>query len=133
MRAINCDAMDESRQSNPIKIVNGALGVVPALISEQSDMEIVGVARTPIELLLEVKRTDADVVVLEIKDDTTPGLFSHLFAEFPRLVVLGIERHDARAFVEQLCPRRREIGAFSDATRMIDALRKAVLSPCDDH
>lgn len=96
--------MDRPGQGNPIKIVNGALGMVPALISEQSDMVIVGVAQTPVDLLLEVKRTDADVVVLELGDDTTPGLFSHLFAEFPRLVVLGIEQRDARAFIEQLCP-----------------------------
>ena len=112
-----------------IRIVNGVNNWLPAIIAGQDDFEIVGSARTPVDLLVEVKRTAADVVVLAMDDSTSSGLFTHLFAEFPGLVVLGVSRRHNYAFIEQLRPKRREIGPISDVQRVMNELRRAVQAP----
>src|ERR1700756_5385427 len=59
------------------------------LIQCQTDMEVVGEVFDPVELLLMVGRTQADVVVIALpSSDEEPGIFSHLLAEYPQLLIL---------------------------------------------
>jgi DNA-binding NarL/FixJ family response regulator len=98
-------------------------------IELQPDMAIVGEYSNPLELLLAAREFEATAVIIAMENSELPGWCSHLFAEFPNITILGLTLTGEMAFVEQLCPRRREI---LDPTEMniISALRRAVREPC---
>ena len=53
----------------------------------------------PIDLLVEVKETQADVVVQTWQgSEEMPGICSLLLTEFPDLLVIGVPRHGDHAF-----------------------------------
>jgi len=61
------------------------------LLKSEPDIEVVGEATDPVDLLLAIEETGADVVVHTFTDlQQPPGVCSHLFAEYPELVVIGI-------------------------------------------
>lgn len=65
---------------------------------------VVGEAFDPVDLLLTVSETDADVVIIGCPQaDCMPGICSHLLAEYPILLILIISTTDQRAF---LCERK---------------------------
>jgi len=75
------------------------------LIQSQMDMEVVGEAFSPIELLLAVDQMKADVVIIEMLDsDQDPGICSHLLAEYPELLILALtpERESAYLFRQRI-------------------------------
>jgi|KBSSwiStaDraftv2_1062776.scaffolds.fasta_scaffold1464716_1 DNA-binding NarL/FixJ family response regulator len=72
---------------------------LPALLDGQEDVKTVGESSDPIELLLMVQRTKADVVILHARSDgSDPGVCSHLAEEFPRLLILIISPNRIRAW-----------------------------------
>lgn len=103
--------------------------VVRSIIARQSDMEIVGEFPDPVELLLAAKETRADAVIMEMRGAEEPGLCSHLLNECPNVTILVLASAGSTAFIEQLCPWRRDIADPSEAN-IIHALRQAVRAPC---
>jgi DNA-binding NarL/FixJ family response regulator len=66
-------------------------GLVGDLIQSQADMEVVGEVLNPIEILLTVKTTKADVVIITLlNSEEEPGIISHLLAEYPNLLIIAI-------------------------------------------
>jgi DNA-binding NarL/FixJ family response regulator len=103
--------------------------VLRSIIAHQADMEIIGEFPDPVELLLAAKETRADAVIVEMRGAEEPGLCSHLLAECPNVTILVLESEGNTAFIEQLCPWRREIVDPSEAN-IVHALRQAVRAPC---
>jgi DNA-binding NarL/FixJ family response regulator len=103
--------------------------IIRDIIARQQDMEIIGEFSGPLELLLAAKETGADAVIVELKDSQEPGLCSHLLAECPKLTILGLTSTGGNAFIEQLCPWRRDIADPSEI-ELVDALRQAIRMPC---
>lgn len=68
-------------------------------IAGESDLEVVGEANNPLDLLVLVGRTGADVV-LQTWDDSgePPGVCSHLLAEFPDLLIIGITSYPEQVY-----------------------------------
>ena len=99
------------------------------LVALQDDMEIVGEALERFDLLMMIKETQADAVILSAGGSDASGLCSHLLGEYPNLtiVVLGADSTSTR--VEQLCPCRWEITDASNESAL-SALRAAIREPC---
>jgi chemotaxis response regulator CheB len=102
--------------------------VIDDLVDGQSDLELVGEVGDAIDLLLAVRQTGANVVVLGGEDSRESGLNTHLFAEYPHLTILSISNHTV--FVEQLCPRRMAIHHPS-SRNILAALREVMQFPCE--
>ena len=103
--------------------------VLRELIRRQEDMEVVGEALDPLDILVAVRGTEADAVILGLRGCEEPALCSYLLAEFPHLTMLGLISERGTAFIEQLCPRRQEIVDPSEAN-ILSALRQAIRTPC---
>jgi len=70
------------------------------LLQQQSDIEVVGTVLDPIELLVTVGDTQADVVIVTLPDSgEMPGICSHLFHEYPQLLILALSSSRTRACV----------------------------------
>jgi DNA-binding NarL/FixJ family response regulator len=70
------------------------------LLEQQSDIEIVGTALGPIELLIAAGETQADVVVVTLPDSgEMPGICSHLLYEYPQLLILALSSAHTQACV----------------------------------
>ena len=102
--------------------------VVREIIARQPDMEVVGEILDPLGVLLAVKETEADVVVIGLRDSEEPGLVSHLLAECPYVTVLGLASHGDTAIIVQMCLWRKEI-VDPSAVNILRALRNAVREP----
>ena len=69
-------------------------------LQQQSDIEVVGTVLDPIELLVAVADTQADVVVVTLPDTgEMPGICSHLLHEYPQLLILALSSDRTRACV----------------------------------
>ena len=101
---------------------------VRAVIVRQPDMEVVGEILDPLGVLLAAKATEADVVVIGLRDSEEPGLVSHLLAECPQVTVLGLASPGDTAIIVQMCLWRKEIVDPSEAN-ILRALRHAVREP----
>ena len=99
--------------------------IVRKIIERQSDMDILGEVLNPIDLLVTVGETKADVVIVALENSKRPALCTHLLAEYPNLTILGLSSKGESAFIEQLSPRRWEINDPSE-TSVLSALRHAV-------
>ena len=97
------------------------------VVALQADIEIVGEALEKFELLMMVKETRADTVILSAGESDIPGLCSHLLGEYPNLtiVVLGA---DGKHMVEQLCLCRWEL-ADPSIESVLRGLRTAIRRP----
>lgn len=104
--------------------------LVREMIKRQSDMEVVGEVLNPVDLLVAVRESEADAVILALKDSREVGLCSHLLTGYPNLTIVGLTSDGKNAFIEQLCPRRVEIVDPSEKS-ILNALRQAVRSPCN--
>src|SRR6266568_9431265 len=70
------------------------------LLQRQSDIEVVGTVLDPIELLVAVGDTQADVVVVTLPDSgEMPGICSHLLHEYPQLLILALSSARTRACI----------------------------------
>src|ERR1700686_3173318 len=77
-----------------VNILLGDIGAawsqaVRALVGENDQLHIVGQAEAPVDMLLQAKRSNADVVILsQSRHGGEPGICSHLLLEYPNLVVV---------------------------------------------
>jgi chemotaxis response regulator CheB len=71
----------------------------------EPDLQVVGTSQHPVETLLAVRRTQADVVVTVTETDEVPPVCGHLFNEFPALAVIAISADATRAtlYRQQVC------------------------------
>jgi DNA-binding NarL/FixJ family response regulator len=70
------------------------------LLQQQSDIEVVGTVLDPVNLLVAVGDTQADVVVMALPDSgEMPGICSHLLHEYPQLLILALSPARTRACV----------------------------------
>lgn len=92
------------------------------IMESQPDMEMVGEVLNPVDLLVAVRETEADAVILALQDSEEPGLTSHLLAEYPDLTIVGLASNGNTAFVR---PGRREIADPTGAD-ILTALRHAI-------
>lgn len=95
-------------------------------LSQQADMVV---ARTGnyVEVLLAVRETQADVVVIGMEDTEPPGIASHLLEEYPSLRIIVVDIDDQRAFRYELRPALVLIGEAS-STQLPRIIRNAVRS-----
>ncbi len=83
--------------------------LVGGMIKRQDAMEIVGEVLNPVDLLVAVRETQADAVILAPNDARDVDLGSKLLIKYPNLIIVGLASRGENAFVEQLCPCRIEI------------------------
>ena len=73
---------------------------VATFLQQQSDIEVVGTVVDPVELLVAVGDTQADVVVMTLPDSgEMPGICSHLLHEYPQLLILALSSARTRACI----------------------------------
>ena len=78
------------------------------LIEREPGIELVREVADPIDLLVEVKQTQAEVVIQEWPEsEEIPGICSHLLTEYPDLLLIGITQDTGHAFVCELTIARR--------------------------
>ena len=97
--------------------------LLKGLIGSQGNMELVGEAFDPINLLLTVQDTQADVVIMGHEQAVSiPGVCTHLLAEYPDLLVFALPARGDRALLYQRKISRDEIPYTSpeDLTKAID-------------
>ena len=105
---------------------------VRKLVEEQPGIEIVGELRGPMRILQEVGRTKADAVILTLDGLEEPGLCSQLLAVYPDVTILGVASDMKAAFIQQLCPRRRDI-IDPQNENIVESLRAAVREPWTEY
>ena len=105
---------------------------VRKLVEGQPGMEIVGDLRGPMRILQEVGRTKADAVILMQDGLEEPGLCSQLLAVYPDVTILGVASDMRAAFIQQLCPRRRDI-IDPQNENIAESLRAAVREPWTEY
>ncbi|HEY7495297.1 MAG TPA: hypothetical protein VIH59_29850 [Candidatus Tectomicrobia bacterium] len=70
------------------------------LLQQQSDIEVAGTVPDPIELLVAVGDTQADVVIMTLPESgEMPGICSHLLHEYPQLLILALSSTRTRACI----------------------------------
>ena len=95
-----------------------------SLIQRQADMEVMGEVLDPVELLLAVDETQADVVVVDLPESgEEPGICSHLLAEYPQLLVLALSPGRDRAILYRQSIIKEELSKLSD-DEILEAIRK---------
>ena len=109
------------------QLPKSAQEVVMQVVDSDPDVESVGGFDDQVDLLLAVLETNADVVVLPMISGEEQGLLSHLRAEYPHLVILGVNSGSKTGYIEQLGPTRRVISELNSKD-LPRALREAVLS-----
>ena len=68
-------------------------------IAREDHMDVVGDVADPMDLLLAVRRTGANVLIHSWPDsEEMPGICSHLLLEYPALAVIGIPPDAERAY-----------------------------------
>ncbi len=99
------------------------------LIQAREQMRMVGEAFDPIDLLLTVNDTQADVVIMGHEQcDRVPGICTHLLAEYPDLLVLTLSTQNDSAFLYQRKITQSEI-AFTSTENLIETIAEAFSSP----
>jgi DNA-binding NarL/FixJ family response regulator len=99
------------------------------LIRRQGNMELVGEAFDPVNLLLRVKDTQADVVIMGHEQPARiPGICTHLLAEYPDLLVLTIPAQSKHAFLYQRKISGDEV-PYASPEDLIKVIDEAISSP----
>ncbi len=98
--------------------------VVDGMIQSLPDVEVVGGMVNPVDLLIAVRETNADALILDLENSEEPGVISHLIAEYPELTIVALAKNGKKAFVR---PPRQEI-LFPTRTKIVAAIRHAIES-----
>jgi DNA-binding NarL/FixJ family response regulator len=62
---------------------------IQELAQENEQLQIVGEIQNPVDILLQVKQTNANVVILsQTPNGTEPGICSHLLLEYPNVALV---------------------------------------------
>ncbi len=96
-----------------------------AMLRSQPDIEVLGEVNDPVDLLLAVEATEAQAVIYTFPQaPKLPGICSHLFAEYPGLLVIGLSPDG-----DQACACRQTIDVKSLANAglqdVLDELRRS--------
>jgi len=76
--------------------------VLREALASEADMEVVGHVTEPMALLVRVARTGANVVLCSWPESSgIPAICTHLFAEYPGLLVIGLTESGVSAWVCQ--------------------------------
>lgn len=59
-------------------------------LSRQPHLVVVGEVDDDIDLLLAIRATDATLVIHSWPSESMPAMYSHLFAEYPGIAILGL-------------------------------------------
>lgn len=100
------------------------------LVCQQPDMDVVGEALDPLEVLYSVRKTEADIVVTTLPRSGEPGISSHLLAEFPELLVLALAPAGDRATLYRQVVVTEKLGSTADDV-LLSTLRRAAAVPSD--
>jgi len=66
-------------------------------ICAEGDVQIVGQAEGPFQMLFHAGKSNADVVIVSLPDSgCEPGIVSHILSEYPHVVVLGVSKSLSR-------------------------------------
>jgi DNA-binding NarL/FixJ family response regulator len=92
-----------------IRVLLGALpttvrNAVSDAVIRQTDVELLGFAERPSELLHAAGTLRADVVVVETVDGRLPGIASHLVDQYPDIRVLAVTPEARTALIYTLRP-----------------------------
>jgi DNA-binding NarL/FixJ family response regulator len=98
---------------------------VDEAVRSQADMHLVGSFTNPLDVLLAVGNTSADVVVLGVAGDTVPAIATHLHDEYPDVRLLGVTPDGRRAYLYELRPNAIPIDELSP-TSLVEVIRYAV-------
>jgi len=96
------------------------------LIEQEPDAEVVGEATEPVDLLVHVSETRADVVIQTWPESgEMPGICSVLLMECPELLVIGVPPREDRSFVcrQTITRATRETTGLED---ILNEIRRAV-------
>jgi DNA-binding NarL/FixJ family response regulator len=102
------------------------------LLQRQSDIEIVGTAIDPVELLIAAGDTQADVVVVTLPDSgEMPGICSHLLYEYPQLLIVALSSARTRAYVYRQAITVEPLADISDEGILTAVRRMKAISTYD--
>lgn len=104
--------------------------LLKGLICRQGDMQVVGEAVDPLEVLYLARKTQADVVVTTLPETGEPGISSHLLAELPDLIVLALAPDGNQAMLYRQILLKEELGGPAGET-FVDTLRQAAAKSRD--
>jgi hypothetical protein len=99
------------------------------LIEQEPCIELIGEVEDPVDLLVEVTRTQVDAVIQEWPSEETPGFVSILLTEYPDLLVVGIPENGAHAFLCRQAISKKQLptadlhDVLSEVQRRVPALR----------
>jgi len=100
--------------------------VIRNMIDRQSDMEVDSEVLDPIELLLAVKITKADVVIITpLEANGEPHICSQLLAEYPQLKIVTQSAKGEAAYLYQSGARKKRIDEPSEPS-ILGVIRGAV-------
>ena len=93
------------------------IGFWKAMLGDDPDLEIVGEVIHPIDILLELGSTQAEVVVIDLPaSEEDPGLCSHLLAEYPAVKVVAVSSGGETSIVYETGVIRRYLPDASPET-----------------
>ncbi len=102
--------MDQNVKILLVDVPEDLRGLLEEVIDRHQHMEVIGEAFDPIDLLVTVNETEADVVIMGHPDaENMPGICTHLLTEFPILLLLIISTIDQRAFLYERKIRQEEV------------------------
>jgi hypothetical protein len=101
------------------------LHALDQILAAADDIELVGGATDPVEILLACGRMRAEAVVIPMEGDELPGIATHLLAEYPDVKVLGVTPDASRALLYE---RHARLTRLDDVPPpgLLDAIRAAV-------
>jgi DNA-binding NarL/FixJ family response regulator len=100
--------------------------VLRNMIARQPDMEVLGEVIDPIELLLAVRTTQAEVVIVTPLDsEEEPRLCRHLLADHPHLKIVTLSRTGEAATLYEFGSRRQRLEAPGEEA-ILRAIREAI-------
>jgi len=120
-----CRGMDQRMR---VLLANGPEELrtyLEALLQQQSDVEVVGQIQDPIELIMAVEDTQADMVIVTLPESgEMPGICSHLLYEYPQLLILALSSDRTKACVYRQIIRTEQLPDTSDEG-LLRAIRQA--------
>jgi hypothetical protein len=89
--------------------------IVERVVAPEPDLQVVGAVEGLDTLAGEVERTDADVVILGLRDERLLGSLDALLYAHARLRILAVTGEGRTALLYELRPHRMPIGAVPAA------------------
>jgi DNA-binding NarL/FixJ family response regulator len=84
--------------------------VVQRILERQPNMNVMSAVADPVELLLAIKATKAEVLIITpVNLDQEPGICSYLLVEYPHLKILALSAKNNTAFLYKAGSCRKRI------------------------